>query len=226
MVGGYSKNCDNLETYWSGGRCVPCDMAWLKPGFEFSPNCGFVDDGGRREVLRRKCGENSFNDGTRGSCRRCTSCPPGRRALRPCNATADTRCCPDGLLQHPVAHSQSLNWNLLLAVLPSPKVQAAPLRMVLDDLDVLDELIILLDPESSSVKCTKHLASYCSFPSTWINYTYSMRDNKSPLKSVLEGVTTQHPDWTVGHLAKMLAEMGRNDAIIVLAKVKLNTDVV
>jgi len=97
--------------------------------------------------------------------------------------------------------------------------------MVLDDLDVLDELIILLDPESSGVKCTRHLASYCSFPSTWINYTYSMRDNKSPLKSVLEGVTTKHPDWTVGHLTQMLAEMGRNDAIIVLAKLKMNTDV-
>ena len=99
-------------------------------------------------------------------------------------------------------------------------MHAAPLRVVLDDLDVLDELTILLDPEGHGVKCTRHLASHCSFPSTWINYTYSMKDSKSPLKTLLEGVTTRNPDWTVGHLARLLEEMGRTDAVVVLAKLR------
>lgn len=99
-----------------------------------------------------------------------------------------------------------------------PQILSAPLQTVLDKLDVLEELVILLDPESHGVKNTKHLASLCSFPSTWVTYTYSMRDNKSPLKAVLEGITSRHPDWTVGHLAKMFQVMERHDAIAVLRK--------
>ncbi len=93
---------------------------------------------------------------------------------------------------------------------------------MLDNLDVLEELVVLLDPEIHGVKSTKHLASHCSFPSTWITYTYSMKDSKSPLKAVLEGVTSRQPDWTIGHLAKLLRHMERNDAIAVLAKLRLN----
>ncbi|XP_070767968.1 IGF-like family receptor 1 [Enoplosus armatus] len=102
----------------------------------------------------------------------------------------------------------------------SPNIQSAPLQTVLDNLDVLEELVILLDPESHGVKNTKHLASHCSFSSTWITYTYSLKDSKSPLKAVLERVTSRHPDWTVGHLAKLLIHMERYDAIAVLAKLK------
>ncbi|XP_032374265.1 IGF-like family receptor 1 isoform X2 [Etheostoma spectabile] len=100
----------------------------------------------------------------------------------------------------------------------SPNILSAPLQTVLDNLDVLEELVILLDPESQGVKNTKHLASFCSFPATWITYTYSMKESKSPLKAVLEGVTSRHPDLTVGYLAKLLKRMERNDAIAVLGK--------
>lgn len=79
-----------------------------------------------------------------------------------------------------------------------------------------------MDPDSPGVKNTKHLASYCSFPSTWITYTYSMKDTKSPLKAVLEGVTSRNPDWTVGHLARLLKQMERNDAIAVLSQLRPN----
>ncbi|XP_021480673.2 IGF-like family receptor 1 isoform X1 [Oncorhynchus mykiss] len=103
----------------------------------------------------------------------------------------------------------------------SPNLQSAPLQTVLDNLDVLEELVILLDPEIPGVKNTSHLASRCSFPATWITYTYSMRDSKSPLRAVLEGVTTKHPDWTVGQLARLLREMDRNDAVVVLTKLTL-----
>ncbi|XP_026149264.1 IGF-like family receptor 1 isoform X1 [Mastacembelus armatus] len=105
----------------------------------------------------------------------------------------------------------------------SPYIKAAPLQTVLDNIDVLEELVMLLDPECHGAKNTKHLASYCSFSSTWITYTYSLKDSKSPLKAVLEGVTAKNPDWTVGHLAELLRMMERNDALAVLAKLRLNT---
>lgn len=103
-----------------------------------------------------------------------------------------------------------------------PDILSAPLQTVLDNLDVLEELVILLDPESHGVKNTKHLASLCSFPATWITYTYSRKESRSPLSAVLEGVTSRNPDWTVGHLAKLLRHMERNDAIAVLAKLGMN----
>ncbi|XP_022617640.1 IGF-like family receptor 1 [Seriola dumerili] len=104
----------------------------------------------------------------------------------------------------------------------SSEILSAPLQTVLDNLDVLEQLVILLDPDSPTVKNTKHLASHCSFSSTWITYSYSMKDSKSPLKALLEGVTSRYPDWTVGHLAKLLRQMQRNDAIAVLAQLRLN----
>ncbi|XP_039661418.1 IGF-like family receptor 1 isoform X2 [Perca fluviatilis] len=100
----------------------------------------------------------------------------------------------------------------------SPNILSAPLQTVLDNLDVLEDLVILLDPEIQGVKNTKHLASLCSFPATWITYTYSMKESKSPLKAVLEGVTSRHPDLTVGYMAKLLRHMERNDAIAILGK--------
>ncbi|XP_015232329.1 PREDICTED: IGF-like family receptor 1 isoform X1 [Cyprinodon variegatus] len=120
--------------------------------------------------------------------------------------------------------SSGTNTEALEDILNS-QILSAPLHAVLDDLDVLEELVILLDPDTQGIKSTKHLASHCSFPSTWITYTYSMKDSKSPLKAVLEAVTSKQPDWTVGHLANLLRQMGRNDAITVLAKLRPGSNV-
>ncbi|KAM4601225.1 IGF-like family receptor 1 isoform 2-T2 [Polymixia lowei] len=300
----YSKNCKNLTTYWNLNlkECVPCDMSWIKPGYEFTPNCGYVDDGGRRDSSTRDCGVNTFNTGSFEKCRPCTLCQDGSY-VRLCNATTDAQCCQQGRNCPNDAYTMTTNegsmvilpatvasptpayyvrWTVpviiiacimvvvasyiitrrkrgfwfrglrfnkdghqtventqgpspdeafYLSIQPdnkdlddilSPQVQSAPLQRVLDNLDVLEELVILLDPESHSVKNTRHLASHCSFPSTWITYTYSMKDSKSPLTTVLEGVTSKYPDWTVGHLGKLLKQMGRNDAITVLSKLTLN----
>lgn len=100
----------------------------------------------------------------------------------------------------------------------APEVQAAPLNTVLNNLDVLEELILLLDPDVSGAKNTRHLAAQCSFTFAWINYAYSKKDHKSPLVTVLEGVVAKNPDWTVGHLAGLLSGIGRNDAVEVLEK--------
>lgn len=101
-------------------------------------------------------------------------------------------------------------------------ILSAPLQTVLDNLDVLEELVILLDPETLGIKNTKHLASMCNFTSAWITYSYSMKESKSPLRAVLEAVATRSPDWTVGHLVGMLRRMERNDAIAALAKLRVH----
>ncbi|KTG04192.1 hypothetical protein cypCar_00025764 [Cyprinus carpio] len=98
------------------------------------------------------------------------------------------------------------------------EVHDAPLKTVLNNLDVLEELVLVLDPDISGAKNTRHLAAQCSFSFAWINYAYSMKDHKSPLVAVLEGVVTKNPDWTVGHLAELLTTIGRNDAVEILAK--------
>ncbi|XP_051965721.1 IGF-like family receptor 1 isoform X2 [Xyrauchen texanus] len=100
----------------------------------------------------------------------------------------------------------------------APEVQDAPLKTVLNNLDVLEELVLVLDPDIAGAKNTRHLAAQCSFSFAWINYAYSMKDHKSPLIAVLEGVVTKNPDWTVGHLAGLLNSIDRNDAVDILAK--------
>ncbi|XP_060937561.1 IGF-like family receptor 1 [Limanda limanda] len=294
---GHSEKCTNLTTYYNTATatCEPCKF---KPGHDVNPNCGHADDGGRQEVEHSKCEANFFNDGSRALCVACTSCLPGSKVIRTCNATTDTECeeprglttqvpvkipanqhtniipertyLPTTFSQIPAASSSVVIWAVPLTILIcitlslisayiiymkrnkgrrpvlhfskrsslakegfaplsatassndllSPDILSAPLQTVLNNLDVLEELVILLDPESQLLKNSKHLASQCSFPSTWITYTYSMKDSKSPLKAVLERVTSSHPDWTVGHLAKLLSQMERNDAIAVLAQLQ------
>ncbi|KAK6326586.1 hypothetical protein J4Q44_G00022310 [Coregonus suidteri] len=341
-MGHYSNNCSHdLDTYWDEfiNKCVPCHQHpnhRIRPGYEFSPNCGMHDDGGRSEPPYRSCAALTFNNGSFVKCQPCSSCPPIHQKLSECNATTDTQCCGardqtgcwKGALStttQQVQRSTTLRvqvstsnpttakhidlrlhgdshvnhqtaWIVLTVILVfsvlafllfiyikkrrrrsrafcsrdkentlcfkvslkdclpsdnilytnqqsrsskraevallqsetrsledllSPDLESAPLQTVLDNLDVLEELVILLDPESPGVKNTSHLASRCSFPATWITYTYSLRDSKSPLRAVLEGVTTKHPEWTVGHLARHLREMDRNDAVAVLTKLTL-----
>lgn len=106
----------------------------------------------------------------------------------------------------------------------APGVQNAPLSTVLNNLDVLEELVFVLDPDIAGVKNTRHLASQCSFSFAWINYAYSMKDHKSPLVAVLESAVTKNPDWTVGDLAEMLSTIGRNDAVEILAKLSVGVE--
>uniref|UniRef100_A0A3B4G3M0 IGF-like family receptor 1 n=1 Tax=Pundamilia nyererei TaxID=303518 RepID=A0A3B4G3M0_9CICH len=222
---GHSVKCHDLTTIWDKAQqtCIPCAKTPIKPGHEITPNCGFDDDGGRHEAPTKPCKTNTFNNGSSLHCTLCSLCP--FQTERPCNTTADTVC---GKV--PVTVCVFCFINLLTSFIDAlfplsnagADILSAPLQTVLDNLDVLEELVILLDPESHVRKSTKHLASHCAFPSTWITYTYSMKDSKSPLKAVLEGVTCKNPDWTVGHLAKLLKHMERNDAIAALAKLKTN----
>uniref|UniRef100_A0A8C6M3D5 IGF-like family receptor 1 n=1 Tax=Nothobranchius furzeri TaxID=105023 RepID=A0A8C6M3D5_NOTFU len=234
----YSEMCGNSSTYWNGKECVPCDV---KPGMiilysfwhDVTPNCGRNDHGGYHDDAHTKCKPNTFNDGSGPYCRNCSSCKPGNFIEKNCTTTTDTIMRLQKFLllfvrkRHfalscffLLSSAAIFESNTSLCCPLDENIRSAPLQTVLDNLDVLEELVILLDPDTRGLKNTKHLASHCSFPSTWITYTYSMKDSKSPLRAVLEGLTSRNPDWTVGHLAKLLRQIDRNDAVVVLAKLK------
>ncbi|XP_016414550.1 IGF-like family receptor 1 isoform X2 [Sinocyclocheilus rhinocerous] len=155
-----------------------------------------------------------------------------RRRTKPFNEELK-KCCNgashESLSKKGIAtYEQSVSYNIIndgnndhvtgLSHMLAPEVHDAPLKTVLDNLDVLEELVLVLDPDISGAKSTRHLAAQCSFSFAWINYAYSMKDHKSPLVAVLEGVVTKNPDWTVGHLAELLNAISRNDAVEILAK--------
>uniref|UniRef100_A0A8C0GDD5 Death domain-containing protein n=1 Tax=Chelonoidis abingdonii TaxID=106734 RepID=A0A8C0GDD5_CHEAB len=97
----------------------------------------------------------------------------------------------------------------------------APLQHLLDDPDVLEELIMLLDPEGKAGAGTRHLAARYGLSATWIDYAYSLRSTRSPLRATLETVAARQPDATLGQLAGLLAAMGRMDALQVLEGVQV-----
>ncbi|KAG6924217.1 IGF-like family receptor 1 [Chelydra serpentina] len=92
----------------------------------------------------------------------------------------------------------------------------APLQRLLDNADLLEELIMLLDPEGKAGAGTRHLAARYGLSATWIDYAYSLRSTRSPLRATLETVAARQPDATLGQLAGLLAAMGRQDALQVL----------
>ncbi|XP_072547081.1 IGF-like family receptor 1 [Salminus brasiliensis] len=353
----HSDRCSSRE-YWSttARRCEPCEEQFeIRPGFEFTPNCGLSDDGGRHEPLYKPCRGTTFNDGTSAQCKSCSTCPSSLLASA-CTAESDSRCCGEGqhvekgvckdgvqpptvkttavtteqpttttsymsyskgtllsneitqsthptttIQAHPtttvqthptkttqthptttILYSQHDQWIWLSALTSilllciglfcvfyflkqrkhcreikqfcceknlrnhksldgssehlksgskkdlldlnnflSPETQASPLQSVLNNLDVVEELVLLLDPDTPGAKNTRHLAASCSIPFTWINYAYSMKDSRSPLIAVLEKVIAKNPNWNVGHLAGLLSNIGRNDAVAVLGKLTL-----
>ncbi|XP_075763922.1 IGF-like family receptor 1 isoform X4 [Pelodiscus sinensis] len=101
-----------------------------------------------------------------------------------------------------------------------PSLWGLPLQHLLDDADVLEELIMLLDPEGKAGGGTRHLASRYGLSATWINYTYSLRSTRSPLRATLETVAARQPEATLGQLAGLLDAMGRKDALQVLERVR------
>ncbi|KAM9035298.1 IGF-like family receptor 1 isoform 3-T3 [Sarcophilus harrisii] len=104
-----------------------------------------------------------------------------------------------------------------------PTLARQPLSRLLDELEVLEELVILLDPEpgpygGSAWGTTRHLASRYGLPASWATFAYSLRPAHSPLRALLETVTTRDPTAQLGQLAHHLSQLGRGDALGVLHK--------
>ncbi|XP_068934711.1 IGF-like family receptor 1 isoform X2 [Petaurus breviceps papuanus] len=104
-----------------------------------------------------------------------------------------------------------------------PNLAHQPLSGLLDELDVLEELIVLLDPEpgplgGSAWGTTRHLAARYGLPASWATFAYSLRPAHSPLRALLETVTARDPTAQLGQLADHLSQLGRGDALGVLHK--------
>ncbi|XP_076787933.1 IGF-like family receptor 1 isoform X2 [Arvicanthis niloticus] len=98
-----------------------------------------------------------------------------------------------------------------------------PLSLLLDELEVLEELIMLLDPEpgpsgSMAFGTTRHLAARYGLSASWSTFAYSLRPNRSPLRALIEMVVAREPSATLGQLGIYLAQLGRTDALQVLSK--------
>ncbi|MBZ3887014.1 IGF-like family receptor 1 [Sciurus carolinensis] len=104
-----------------------------------------------------------------------------------------------------------------------PGLESQPLSRLLDELEVLEELIVLLDPEPGPVGCmaygtTRHLAARYGLPATWSTFAYSLRPSRSPLRALIEMVVAREPSASLGQLGAHLAHLGRADALRVLSK--------
>ncbi|XP_047565549.1 IGF-like family receptor 1 isoform X3 [Lutra lutra] len=100
---------------------------------------------------------------------------------------------------------------------------AEPLSRLLDELEVLEELIVLLDPEpgpGGGMACgtTRHLAARYGVPAAWSTFAYSLRPSRSPLRALIEMVVAREPSASLGQLGTHLAQLGRADALQVLSK--------
>lgn len=104
-----------------------------------------------------------------------------------------------------------------------PNLASQPLSRLLDELEVLEELIVLLDPEpgpGGALACgtTRHLAARYGLPATWSTFAYSLRPSRSPLRALIEMVVAREPSTSLGQFGTHLAQLGRADALQVLSK--------
>ncbi|XP_016076446.1 PREDICTED: IGF-like family receptor 1 isoform X3 [Miniopterus natalensis] len=104
-----------------------------------------------------------------------------------------------------------------------PNLASQPLSRLLDELEVLEELIVLLDPEPGpggplSCGTTRHLAARYGLPAAWSTFAYSLRPSHSPLRALIEMVVAREPSASLGQLGTHLAQLGRADALQVLSK--------
>ncbi|XP_074242639.1 IGF-like family receptor 1 isoform X1 [Saimiri boliviensis] len=104
-----------------------------------------------------------------------------------------------------------------------PSLASQPLSRLLDELEVLEELIILLDPEPGpgggmAHGTTRHLAARYGLPAAWSTFAYSLRPSRSPLRALIEMVVAREPSASLDQLGIHLAQLGRADALRVLSK--------
>ncbi|XP_049642587.1 IGF-like family receptor 1 isoform X2 [Suncus etruscus] len=102
-----------------------------------------------------------------------------------------------------------------------PNLTSQPLSRLLDELEVLEELIVLLDPEpgpGGGLGTTRHLASRYGLSAVWSNFAYSLRPSHSPLRTLIEVVVAREPSASLGQLGAHLVQLGRADALQVLSR--------
>ncbi|XP_015420296.1 PREDICTED: IGF-like family receptor 1 isoform X3 [Myotis davidii] len=245
-----SQHCNRLE-YWNPdnlccGSCLqrfgppPC------PDYEFSENCGLNDFGDHVMHPFQECPRGQCNPDL---AELCSFCGSGTRAPTPegsrqrCGEVLAllTFALPLVLVllvtsaaillfarkRHspylPYPGSNTSGGSLVTSEAELPNLASQPLSRLLDELEVLEELIVLLDPEpgpGGALACgtTRHLAAKYGLPASWSTFAYSLRPSHSPLRALIEMVVAREPSASLGQLGTHLAQLGRADALQVLSK--------
>ncbi|XP_036688862.1 IGF-like family receptor 1 isoform X1 [Balaenoptera musculus] len=94
-----------------------------------------------------------------------------------------------------------------------PSLESQPLSRLLDELEVLEELIVLLDPEPGpgwgrACGSTRHLAAKYGLPAAWSTPAYSLRPSRWPRRAVMEMVVAREPSASLGQLGAHLPREG------------------
>ncbi|XP_014392047.1 PREDICTED: IGF-like family receptor 1 isoform X3 [Myotis brandtii] len=245
-----SQHCSRLE-YWNPdnlccGSCLqrfgppPC------PDYEFSENCGLNDFGDHVMHPFKECPRGQCNPDL---AELCSFCGSGTRAPTP---EGSRQRCGEvlalltfalplvlvllvtsaaillfALKRHspylPYPGSNTSGGSLVTSEAELPNLASQPLSRLLDELEVLEELIVLLDPEpgpGGALACgtTRHLAAKYGLPASWSTFAYSLRPSHSPLRALIEMVVAREPSASLGQLGTHLAQLGRADALQVLSK--------
>ncbi|KAM5236200.1 IGF-like family receptor 1 [Ctenodactylus gundi] len=217
-----SQYCGRLE-YWNPDNrcCRSCQQRFGPPpcpDYEFVENCGLNDFGDLLTHPFKKCSPGQCN-------------PDGAELCSPCNSGVPVPTPPriHGRTQ------QRFNLEALerqdlgkVPLLPLASTELAglisqPLSRLLDELEVLEELIVLLDPEpgpggGAAYGTSRHLAARYGLPAAWSTFAYSLRPSRSPLRALIEVVAAREPSASLGQFGAHLAELGRADALRVLSK--------
>ncbi|XP_045438477.1 IGF-like family receptor 1 isoform X6 [Pipistrellus kuhlii] len=243
-----SQHCSRLE-YWNPdnqccGSCLqrfgppPC------PDYEFSENCGLNDFGDHVMHPFKKCPSGKCNLDFAELCGFCgsrTRASTPERSRQRCEEALLTFALPLVLVllvtsaaillftlqrhspYYPCPGFNTSQGSLVASEAELPNLASQPLSRLLDELEVLEELIVLLDPEpgpGGALACgtTRHLAAKYGLPASWSTFAYSLRPSHSPLRALIEMVVAREPSASLDQLGTYLAQLGRADALQVLSK--------
>nr|XP_030730590.1 IGF-like family receptor 1 isoform X5 [Globicephala melas] len=94
-----------------------------------------------------------------------------------------------------------------------PSLESQPLSRLLDELEVLEELIVLLDPEPGpgwgrACGSTRHLAAKYGLPAAWSTSAYSLQPSRWPRWALMEMVVAREPSASLGQIGAHLPRDG------------------
>ncbi|XP_020833172.1 IGF-like family receptor 1 isoform X3 [Phascolarctos cinereus] len=245
-----SRHCGFLE-YWDSkcGCCRRCLERFGPPScpdYEFTRHCGLSDRGDHLDFPFARCPPGLCNKDRAEQCSQCLDHPqppslphpnpqqPETVAPKPSvlwnrclleNVTISTKSASASLGSPGPSDEPPISPRPWAPQQLPPTLAHQPLSRLLDELEVLEELVVLLDPEpglrgGSVWGTTRHLAARYGLPASWTTFAYSLRPAHSPLRALLETVTARDPAAPLGQLADHLSQLGRGDALAVLHKLR------
>ncbi|XP_078601227.1 uncharacterized protein LOC144876149 isoform X2 [Branchiostoma floridae x Branchiostoma japonicum] len=175
----------------------PNHAAPLALSIERKDSASFMKSAAEGEKGKPAGGRGSSDDSGEGPCGRGSSCPPGQRQK-------DARC-PD---RSPVQPKK-------LAVPAQPDIDPhyynIPLSELMDDADLLEKVKVKLDPDCCGRKNWRHLGSKLgNIPRDELEY-FACHGRRT--EAVLERVTSERPDTSVGDFMNILYQLKRGDVV-------------